>query len=294
MPSNSFTAYWDLETCPPTYDVVGGLLNADRERRRRGADRVNIKFVPGPAEGFRHDRFWPHGGEARRKVLNAVAVPMARMLPHATVEVLGSRPSQPEPNSIGWRQRLYGTKIMVECLRTGIRPLRVAPPEPPLSPRLVTITLREAEHWPTRNSNVDEWLAVAKELSRKGYGVVLVCDTGMSHEYLSEIILTDTVAPHDLDVRGRFYRSAFCNMFVNNGPGWFALALDAPVLMFKIMAPGAPCVSSPSFLTSAGLAPGMQVSDARHQRIVWHDDDRRTILAAFEEFADANKRALAS
>lgn len=293
MPSSSFTAYWDLKTCPPTYDVVGGLLSFERERRRRRADKVNIKFVPGPADGFRQDRFWPHGGDARRKVLNAVAVPMAKMLPHATVEVISGRPKV-DLNSMGWMERPYGTRIMVECLRAGIRPLRVAPPDPPLSPRLVTITLREAEHWPTRNSNVDEWLAVKLELIRKGYDVVFVRDTRMACDPSLDFEPVDFIAANNIGERGRLYRSAFCNMFVNNGPGWFAMALDAPVLMFKIMAPGAPCVSSPSFLTSAGLAPGMQVSDARHQRIVWHDDDRRTILAAFEEFADANKRALAS
>ena len=229
----------------------------------------------------------------RRKVLDAVAVPMAKMLPRATVEVLSNRPAKPEPNSIGWRQRLYGTKIMVECLRAGIKPLRVAPPEPPMQPRLVTITLREAEHWPTRNSNHTEWLAVAKELSRKGYDVMFVRDTLKADLYFGGMA-TDPVASRDLDARTRLYCSAFCNLFVNNGPGWFALALDAPVLMFKIMAPSAPCVSSTSFLTSAGLPPGSQIDGSRYQRLVWRDDDHRTILAAFEEFADSNKKALAS
>jgi hypothetical protein len=289
----SFTAYWDLEVCPPTYDIVAGLMAFERERRRRGADRIDVKIIPGSADGFRRDSFWPHGREARQKMLDAVAVPMARMLPRASVEVLGARPSVGAPGSIGWRQRLYGTRVMVECLRDGIRPLRIAPPEPPIHPRLVTITLREAEHWPMRNSNISEWLAVKRELIRKGYDMVFVRDTKMACEPSLDFEPVNFIASHVLDVRARLYLSATCNMFVNNGPAWFALALDAPAMIFKMISDGAP-LTNPSFLAGCGLPVGSQLDEsAPHQQIVWQTDNYKSIMAAFEQYVDVGERAMA-
>jgi hypothetical protein len=288
----SFTAYWDLDVCPPTYDIVAGLQSFERERRRRGADRIDVKIIPGTADGFRRDGYWPYGREARQKVLDAVAVPMSRMLPRSTVEVLGKRPAAGDAGSIGWRQRLYGTRVMVECLREGIRPLRVAPPEPPMQPRLVTITLREAEHWPTRNSNGEEWLRAGREMVRKGYDVVFVRDTrcaGVSPLTFAE----NTIAAHDLDTRGRLYLSATCNIFVNNGPAWFALALDAPAMIFKMISDGAP-LTNPSFLAGCGLPVGSQLDPAApHQQIIWQTDNYKSIMAAFERYVDVGERAMA-
>jgi hypothetical protein len=78
---------------------------------------------------------------------------------------------------------------------------------------------------------------------------------------------------------------AACNMFVSNGPAWFAMALNAPVLMLKPVVHGSHVFSS-RYLAAAGIPEGQSVPGApRNQRIVWADDTEANILDTFDAFA---------
>lgn len=97
----------------------------------------------------------------------------------------------------------------------------------------MTITLREAEHWPERNSNVPEWLAAGKQIADRGFDVIFVRDNFKIDEPLPGVGTFPAAARH-LNSRADLYAMAACNMFVGNGPAWFALALDVPVLMLSL------------------------------------------------------------
>jgi len=284
------TAFYDLQMSPPTYDIVAFLLAAEHYRRQEGAERIAIKVLRGPAGGFRRDRLWPHSLAERQAMLDRVALPMARMLLGATVEVCDERPTWrtlPE-RSIGFLSRLHGLRMQVEMMRRGIRPLRPKIPLP-RDPELVTITLREAEHWTQRNSNVADWCRVARLIADRGYRVVVIRDTLRAGEPLPGIE-TSPVASRDLERRATLYREAAVNLGVSGGPLWFALALDAPTLIFRPASVGHPA-SSLDYIAACGIEPGGQIPGAPpYQRLVWADDTAADILAAFDDFTAAGAR----
>ncbi len=280
-------AYYDLAVSPPTYDIVAFLLAIERERLKRKEDHVILTVLPGPVGGFRRDNLWPYNVEERRRMLDKVALPMCRMLPNTTVQVTGDRPNYQDirfanGQPIGFLSNLYGTKLFVECIQQGIRPLRVS--DYLIDPELVTITLREAEHWPSRNSNVSEWSKAAREISKLGYRVVIVRDT-LCAELPLEDLETANFISYDLKARASLYRSSVCNLFVNNGPAWFAMALDAPVLMLKPVVDGVMNTCSTRFFESCGIKRGCSITGApEYQQIVWEDDTVDNIMRAFQEY----------
>jgi hypothetical protein len=282
------TAYYDLSTSPPTYDIVAFLSYVEAERQRRKEDKVHIIFLPGPQDGFRRDRFWPFTVEGRNLMLNRVAIPMAEMLPGAYVTKAAYRPDKPEPSSIGWGHSPYGLAVHVKTLRAGIRPLVADQSEWPGERPLVTITLREAEHWPERNSNLGEWLKAYHAIKAMGFDVVVIRDTVKNEETLAGIA-TNYRASWQLNHRAMMYRAAVANLGLNNGPLWFAMALDAPVLMFKPTVEGLNRSCSREYFRQCGIEPGGQYPNTpSYHRLAWEEDDAIAIIRAFKEFVREN------
>jgi hypothetical protein len=280
------TAYYDLQCAPPTYDIVAFLCEAERQRCRRGCDAVAIEILPGPLGGFRDDRLWPHSIAERREMLFRVAIPMAQLLPRASVKLCEERPPNPAPHSIGWQQSLYGLRLQVDCMGEGIRPLR-PPYAAARDPRLVTMTLREAEHWPQRNSNVEEWRRAGEIIAARGFDVVVVRETRFADMPLGTLPI-DAHAARDIGARAALYRSAVCNMFVSNGPAWFALALDAPVLMLKPTTENLMATCSADYFRRCGIERCGQIPGAPSwQWIDWRPDSCDAIVDAFASFMAA-------
>jgi hypothetical protein len=169
------------------------------------------------------------------------------------------------------------------CLKRGIRPLRAAP----IACRrpYVTITLREAEHWPQRNSNVPAWLEAAEDME---HDVVVIRDTLKSDEPMDR---SDPEASKDLHRRAGLYAGSMLNMGINNGPMWMAVAMDTPVVIVI------PDLDSPQsgrwrYLRRNGMEPGNPNPwGAKHQRVVWGPDTKETILSAYREWRSADRHA---
>ncbi len=303
------TAYYDLARNPPTYDVVTFLLSAERERIRRGEDSLAIEIVPGPQEGFRQDklqdRLWPYSTNARKATLANIVVPMCTMLPSVKhLAVHDARPKMPgyefvvqgprgirsgeithetpDQKTWGWMSYTVSFYQFVVAMGEGVRPLR--PREPvERDSQLVTITLREAEHWPLRNSKVAEWHRAATHIRKMGFRVEIVRDTRLADKPLGGMII-NPVASRDLHERANLYHRAYCNLFVSNGPAWFALALDANVLVVRPTTEGVHRLSNLEAFTKFGIMPGEQIpSSPSYQRLAWVDDTAENIIVAFEE-----------
>jgi hypothetical protein len=144
------------------------------------------------------------------------------------------------------------------------------------------MTLRESEHWPTRNSRRSEWILAAWKIKRLGYPVVIVRDTLHADQPLPGI----ETAPHasrNLEARAVLYRSAAVNMFVSNGPAWFALAIDAPAIILRPATDGANPKSSTGALRNRyKLGNGLPNAPA-YQRLIWQDDTTENIVNAAKD-----------
>lgn len=276
-------AYYDLSRCPPTYDTVSFLLHVEHERIKRGVEDIVIEVLPGPVGGFRRDTVWPRQVDERIKLRDGVMFPMMAMLPSARrITIHPVRPPKQE-NSIGYGQYAMQFARFVSAYAAGIRPLRPVWRVTP-GPYLVTITLREAEHWKARNSKVQEWIKAAHVIASRGYQVVFVRDTLRAYEGLDGFA-TAPAASVDLHERAALYRSAFCNLGVNNGPMWFAMALDAPVLMVRPATENIGSGYGRAWFERCGIGAGQQMRGApSYQRLVWKDDTAPNIIEAFGQF----------
>lgn len=270
------TAYYDLNLCPPTFELVSFRLRVEQERRRLGEDRVKIVFLPGHRDGFRHDNAWPHTTAGRLHMLEQVAIPICRLLPECEVEMANGPHLAPVP-IFGVRAREYGHDRFVSAFAEVGGFLR---PQGELIAELptVTITLREADHWPERNSRVDEWLKVSDLISRMGYAVVMIRD-GSKH-------------PMAIEERAAIYRAAVCNLFICNGPAFLSFACDAPTLMFRPTDETLGGVFSSLHWRVCGVEPGQQMPGTpAHQRVIWDDDRADVIMNAFTDFIGMRRQA---
>jgi hypothetical protein len=155
----------------------------------------------------------------------------------------------------------------------------------------VTITLRECEHWPERNSDKEEWIDAAGEIQRSGFKVLFVRDSLQAHTPIGGF-RTIPQASTGIVARANLYASAFCNLFVSSGPAWLAIGLGAPCLIFRPINDESnnPAARSSHFFAS-GIDRGGQVPGALEtQRLVWESDDRHSIVAAFERYRGEHAR----
>lgn len=281
-------ACYDLACSPPTYDFVSFLVGAELERIDRGADTIAVHVLPGPAEGFRQDKLPPFNLDERRRMRDEIVLPMAKLLPSCEwVRLADDRENPPAP-SFGWGQVRYGFGTMMRAARNNCYPLRAPSNAPRLAlRRYVTITLRECDYWPSRNSNVEEWIAVAAGLQKRGFTPIMVRDTARAHE-LIDGIANSPQAAQDISFRASLYAHAEMNLFVNNGPAWMCLFLGAPTLITKMASADAPVVS-PQFFAAHGLPPDSEWPNAKpRQRIAWIEDNRADILREFDKVMECN------
>lgn len=271
MDASILPVTYDLAKSPPTYDFLGFLLRAERERISRGFDALDVSISPGPQDGSRKDALPPFTVEGRRMMLEGIVVAMARRLPSCVGVTVHS-----EPIGQGWgaRQAMYGTKHIVRALQDGIAPLRAKRDES--LGRYVTITLREADHWPMRNSNLAEWLKVADWFQDRGIPPIFVRDTAKANEPLPH--LTDRLAATLLRRRASLYSGALLNLFVNNGPAWFCMALGAPTLVCKMLTEGCRSTSAP-FLAAQGVTRQTAIPNTT---LVWDEDRADVLIPAIE------------
>lgn len=287
---------YDLAFSPPTFDIVAFLSAIEQHRLKRREDSLAIEILPGPAAGFRDDKFWPYGRTARCEMLGRVAAPMAHMLPSAKeITVHGWERPKGCQGRLGHLTGMYGLRVHVAALREGIRPLR-APLRPVArKPHQVSITLREAEHWPDRNSNTLEWCGAARLMAANGFDVVVVRDAFRTSQPLDGPFAVNREAATDLAERAQLYSESACNLFVNNGPAWFAIALDAPALILKPFSKQSR-TATPSYFRQCGIEPGQQIPGSpSYQRIAWGDEDSEAaIMAAFDWFMGNSAARLVS
>ncbi len=276
-------AFYDLKRCPPSFDIVSFAMRAELERIRRGDASIEMHILPGPVGGFRADNLWPPTIAEREHMRENVVVPMLWMLPSVgDVTTHTARPLQASHLDFGFDEYSMHFSHFVAAMAQGVRPLR--PSELPRNRKLITITLREAVHWPERNSHFSQWLVVARCLELEGLEVVFVRDTHCA-DWPIDGHACDPEASRSLDRRGALYRSAACNLFVSNGPAWFAIACDAPALVFRPACEALGACYGNDFWKSCGVKPGLQIPGTpAHQHLFWCEDNAADVLAATRDF----------
>ena len=271
-------ALYDLQYWQPSYTVAIFLVVAEHERIKRGESKISVEVMPAPKHHvYKH---WPSNFEQIQQGIAHILKPMMTLLPSIQkVEYLEERTQV--PNFVFQLGTKYTGGAYFKALSSGVRPLR-SPRTLPFSrdPRLVTITLREcgSGHYETRDSDVPEWCMAAGMLERHGYNVVIVRDTRFADRPL-HALKTSPEASWSLLSRARLYEQAALNLFVSNGPAWFAMALNVPLLLFRPTCETANKSSRAASMAAEGIVEGKQMERAvPHQKLVWRADRSENIV----------------
>lgn len=282
IPAN-LVAY-DINNEPLQFDFLPWLVTAEMTRIREGAPApLKVAFFRGPTNiefnqpELISQQYW------REKVL----IPMIRMIGAELSDeaIKGRRPS------------CYSFVEVVEAFKAGEQVPWLFPSAgavnqvydaiKDLPSNLITITLRESDHYPHRNSNPDEWLRFARKLRDEGEFVLFVRDSAKAGETFHEFPVFP-LASRDLEARVALYDRAKCNFFVDNGPFTLALLGNAPWLAFVNANPMTGYIpNTPQWWKrNHGVAVGEQFPwSSPEQRIVWKPDTFENMCAAWEEFA---------
>lgn len=268
---------YDLGKNYPTYDAVTIAQAFEHERIKVGVSKLEIGIIPGPQDGFPRGKLYPPDAETRTSWLEQITIPILQMLPSVRKIKIHKDRNSIDKRSFGFDEYISFAHC-VSALSVGIRPLRPTTPIIPTSSdhRLITITLRECEHWPARNSDTGAWGNAGVELSRLGYRVVIVRDTLFADEPFYDLE-TDPLASRNIEKRALLYRSASCNMFVSNGPAWLSIALDAPTVIFRPITEGCGATHALSGWRSFGINLTLPNSPP-YQRLSWAPETAENIV----------------
>jgi hypothetical protein len=149
----------------------------------------------------------------------------------------------------------------------------------------VTITLRESDHYKQRNSDLPEWLKLARWLEGQGEEVLFIRDTANALEPVPGF-KNCPQASTDLLIRAAVYAQARANLFVSNGPAMLAVFGDRPWLIFnEVQNDGTyPANTDDGWYQCAGIRPPEQWPwSFPDQRIIWKADTFEVMRDAWIE-----------
>ncbi len=185
----------------------------------------------------------------------------------------------------GHCKEVYVPRDIVAAARCGEKVPRLRPRLPAKYHGLVTITLREAEHGTTRNSNLGAWQAFVKLHCPDAF---FIRDTANADEPMPGFNV-DPRASRDLDYRMSIYEGASVNLFVSNGPSGLAVFGSRPYLIFMQPSGDEDWSTPEAFVGGHGIKFGEQWPWSRSdQRIVWALDTYENIVNAWTQLKQAS------
>lgn len=309
------SAFYDLNNCPLTYDAAVFMAAAQAYTLSEGQNRLAIYVVPADTmDGFRLVSPKDHKMQAGRKRyrLENIILPLSALVPSCShMEVLSSREeakkvraligehdsfpikwtleSKGAPYHMDILFRLSRAGIDVQSFRVPEKYLRWAARKRTGGKRLATITLRQSDMQPGRNSNLPEWQKTRLHLESGGFRVVTVPDTeallmGIHGPWEGEI---SEGASLDVLKRAGLYEIADLNLMVCGGPATVAsLNPKAPLLMCNMIC-DAHKTTKQDWLERLGFVIGEQPPWFKpHQRISWTDDTFENLKPEIERMID--------
>lgn len=271
-------ACFNLMDMAPSYDFMNWLAIATMEMKKAG--------LPGPLKvGFFKGRIaesWKEGDRRPGMFENVVRASLKLV---GAVEDEAAIPGHQYTSyllrSITDKVRKEGAEVPIfratDEARMAVDEVR----------RPIVITLREANHWPHRNSNLDEWLKFARHLQRSGEDVIFVRDTAKADEPIPGYEFeTSAEASRNLDVRLALYEASKCSLFAANGPWNLAVFAQFPWLMFNEALANDPFeFNTPEgWKLHNGISVGEQLPWSRpDQRIIWQRDTYANMRQAWDE-----------
>jgi hypothetical protein len=278
----NINALYDLGKASPSFDALSWLVNIADTAVQSEHDCIKVAFKPGPDNGFKSDSL-SSDPIIQSWMFEHIVKPAVKMIGGEVVEydenqeyieqsyLLGDfvRSVKAELRGVPlFRQDFYATRLVDKSFGEK---------------DLVTITLRNSEHWPECNSNFSEWLKFAKFLKKQGFTVVFVPDTENAFQEIPGYQVV-SAATFNLNIRQALYGKALMNFAVNSGPCHLLYFSQSSYCVFKQLTPDTPHYDEIWWEKSIGLKKGDQYPWAHQaQRLTWTDDTYENLVLGYKE-----------
>ncbi|MBL4827720.1 MAG: hypothetical protein JKY66_08425 [Spongiibacteraceae bacterium] len=316
--SNDLNVFYDLQVSPSYFDFMTFLQIAELHRIRYKHEKMNVIFVPGPNQGFRHDTL--RTPENNALMMRNVLIPACHLvkscssvnwLPNretAHAFMIGSNGIFPRNYSVETPVAEYLEPSLLTSMLRGERLSLFTAPEDYQKmakaylsniagdKKVITLTLRESPHddSPRRRANIPEWDKFFKEIDRDIYQPIIVRDTVMM--FANDGVLSDyphsTMAANNLLFRTALYQQSYINCFMTNGPFACSRLSGSNTLKFKLIDDTIPATSTQWWKTFIGVIQGEQMPVSQQNfRYAWDkerdDDNADSIHKHFSLLAEA-------
>lgn len=267
-------AFYDLSKSPATHDMVNWLVRAEEARIAAGAPDLQVRFVPGVRMTSIRDKFYTP--ERRNWRVQHLLTQLAWLLPSVTDVSMGSGEqtlsyaNPGEPKKPIFKAPAHAMQIVSDMLPKNS----------------VSITLRQSDFEPLRNSKLGEWLKVASWLKNNGYNPIIVPDAEADMRGMCEELpyYTYRAAAHCFALKLALYEQCPMNLMINSGTMLLGLHSDIRMMAFKLFVDGVPCCSE-SWMRKAGFTPDHNWGP--HKHLFWEDDSARNILPEIQKHMTA-------
>ena len=276
-------AAYDLAKSPPTHDFVNWLARAEAARIAAGEDALEVAIVPGVRRISPRD--FAYTQERRAWRIQHLLAPLAWLMPSVASVVVVEE---------GEQQLSYGNpgRPLAPIFRAPAHALEQVRAWLPAN--AVTITLRESDFEPVRNTSRNDWLRVAVWLKANGYEPVIIPDAEAEmrgEDFPAGHGRVYHAAAHCVGLRLALYELASMNLMTNSGVMVMALHADVPLMCFRLEVPEVPCCHR-EHLVRSGFSPAHDWSTNRHaKRLFWERDTFDNVTRALRLYMPANAEA---
>lgn len=312
VPKVLFATY-DLEYYPLSYDIAFFIQAAEVERKNLGCNTILLNIIAPQnidnQAGVSKEVYSVVDGRAREFRLNNICVQMAQLMPSVAgitikyekarnvqqkienLDVIEYPIGRPGHNNFYKLLNKYPSDVAgftgsIEAHRFISKWLQNFAD----GRKVICVSLRQYQVDKERNSNIAEWARFLEWVDKREYAIVVLPDTDhIADFYKSPLGIYPTFEPacFQVDLRMALYEASYLNMFVSNGPAFAAtLFKGINYLMFKIMQPDIPLVSSDTLKWLGYEIGGTPKYATIYQRWVWESD---TADVLYREFLKMDK-----
>ena len=222
-------AIYELAKSPPTHDFVNWLARAEHARRASMDPHLQVRVVAGHRDWSDRDK--QYSVDRREWRIENLLLPLARLVPsvnEATRAAVGTQV---------WSYSNPGQPVLpiFKAPRLAKEIIAQAMPE-----RVVTITLRDSDFEPQRNTRHKEWIKVADWLNREGFCPVFIPDAEAHRRGKSPLLAPYreyAPASHNVALRLALFEHAHLNLMTNSGVMVLGLHSEISMMAFRLFVP---------------------------------------------------------
>lgn len=266
--------FYDLAKSPVTHDFCNWLVRAEQERIKSGEETLEVRFVRG--RRYFSYRDYLYSDERRDRRVYELLFPLARLLPSVTDVCMVEEGAQAlgyfnfsEPQKPVFRASEIDRSIVAHFLSEFTNP--------------VTLTVRQADFEPTRNTSNEEWAKVLLWLIQNDMSPIVIPDmeseltgrlTGLEQDFIHY-----PAAAFSPGIRLALYELSALNLMTTGGPMVLSLFSDVPMMAFKLIVPDIACCQ-PQHMIKSAMTPDSNWGERK--RLYWADDTAANVIKRLE------------